>query len=49
MGRDVTRLTTNTAADTNPVWSPDHRRIAFSSTRDGNSEIYVMSATGTAA
>jgi VCBS repeat-containing protein len=47
-GTGVTRLTTNTAADTNPVWSPDHRKIAFSSTRDGNSEIYVMNADGTA-
>ena len=25
-----------------PDWSPDGTKIAFSSTRDGNSEIYVM-------
>ena len=29
-----------------PAWSPDGRRIAFSSTRDGNSEIYVMTTDG---
>jgi len=28
------------------VWSPDDRRIAFASDRDGNSEIYVMNADG---
>jgi TolB protein len=29
-----------------PAWSPDGRRIAFASARDGNSEIYVMNADG---
>jgi hypothetical protein len=29
-----------------PTFSPDGRRIAFSSVRDGNSEIYVMNADG---
>ena len=29
-----------------PAWSPDGRRIAFYSERDGNAEIYVMSADG---
>ena len=28
--------------DNSPVWSPDSRRLAFLSTRDGNPEIYVM-------
>jgi len=31
-----------------PAWSPDGERIAFTSTRDGNSEIYVMNADGSA-
>jgi len=35
-------------ADTAPAWSPDGRRIAFTSTRDGNAEIYVVDANGTA-
>ena len=30
----------------NPAWSPDGSRIAFSSNRDGDSEIYVMNADG---
>ena len=29
-----------------PAWSPDGRRIAFDSQRDGNREIYVMDADG---
>ena len=29
-----------------PAWSPDGTRIAFSSTRDGNSEIYVANRDG---
>jgi len=32
-----------------PAWSPDGRRIAFTSTRDGDPEIYVMRADGTGA
>jgi dipeptidyl aminopeptidase/acylaminoacyl peptidase len=30
-----------------PAWSPDGRFIVFSSTRDGDPEIYVMTSTGT--
>ena len=32
--------------DGSPAWSPDARRIAFYSERDGNGEIYVMNADG---
>jgi Tol biopolymer transport system component len=35
--------------DGSPAWSPDGRRIAFYSERDGNAEIYVMNADGTGA
>jgi uncharacterized repeat protein (TIGR01451 family) len=36
----------NDAADGWPSWSPDGARIAFSSRRDGNDELYVMNADG---
>ena len=39
-------LTNNAAADFFPAWSPDGDRIAFTSERDGNLEIYAMNADG---
>jgi TolB protein len=33
-------------AYTAPAWSPDGRKIAFVSDRNGNSEVYVMNAKG---
>ena len=42
----LTRLTDNPANDVAPHWSPDGRRIAFSSNRAGNFDIYVMNADG---
>jgi len=45
-GSDAMRLTTNSAGDFGPSWSPDGSKIAFWSDRDGNSEIYVMNADG---
>ena len=45
-GSGATRLTNNYALDSCPIWSPDGRRIAFRSERDGNGEIYVMNADG---
>ncbi len=32
--------------DVNPKWSPDGKKIAFVSTRNGNWDIYVMNANG---
>ena len=48
-GSNLTRLTTNQAYnnDGNPVFSPDGKKIAFMSERDGNPEIYVMNTDGT--
>jgi Tol biopolymer transport system component len=48
-GANVVRLTTGpgTASNYQPAVSPDGRKIAFVSTRDGNPEIYVMNADGT--
>src|SRR5258708_9953489 len=45
-GGGVPRLPDTRAADGDPAWSPDGTRLAFTSTRDGNSEIYVMNADG---
>lgn len=45
-GSDPIRLTFNDANDTAPAVSPDGRRIAFVSDRDGNREVYVMNADG---
>jgi TolB protein len=45
-GSDPVKLTDNAARDNQPAWSPDGRRIAFTSNRDGNQEIYVMNADG---
>jgi TolB protein len=47
-GTGVTRLTTNRAEDGAPAWSPDGKKIAFESSRDGNWEIYVMNSDGSA-
>ncbi len=45
-GSGQTRLTDSSAWETRPRWSPDGRRIAFFSYRDGKTEIYVMNADG---
>jgi len=52
-GSSSTPLTTSTHDDMNPAWQPapqlgNEGLIAFTSTRDGNPEIYVMNADGTA-
>jgi Tol biopolymer transport system component len=47
-GTKPVRLTDNGAAtDAGPSFSPDGRRIAFHTNRDGDFEIYAMSAGGT--
>jgi dipeptidyl aminopeptidase/acylaminoacyl peptidase len=43
------RVTHHAAADTRPRWSPDGKRIAFLSARDGASQVYVVDAAGGAA
>lgn len=45
-GGSARQLTANTAYDYAPVWSPDSRSIAFSSTREGSQDVYVTSIAG---
>lgn len=45
-GSEARALTSGDAANFEPAVSPDGRRVAFTSTRDGNYEIYVMDADG---
>ena len=45
----LTRLTSVPPNDWYPVWSPDGRRIAFSSSRDGPYNLYVRAANGAGA
>lgn len=43
----ITQLTHDPASALRPAWSPDNRRIAFESNRDGPFHLYVMNADGT--
>ena len=46
-GSDVRRLTRSPAFEGSPAVSPDGRRVAFESDRDGDPEIYTMWLDGT--
>ncbi|NIV33540.1 MAG: hypothetical protein GWN58_30060, partial [Anaerolineae bacterium] len=37
------RLTQHPAPDYSPVWSPGGRHVAFTSWRNGNKDIYILS------
>jgi tricorn protease len=45
-GSDVRRLTTADGDESNPIFSPDGKWIAFAGNYDGNVDAYVMPATG---
>jgi Tol biopolymer transport system component len=40
----LTRLTLDPANDQNPVWSNDGKRVAFTTYRNGNADIYIKNA-----
>ena len=42
LGADLIQLTDRPADDISPTWSPDGRRIAFTSNRSGDNEIYII-------
>jgi TolB protein len=44
--KDVSRLTTNRAIDTEGTWSRDGRQIYFTSDRSGGPQVYRVDATG---
>ena len=41
-----TKLTLDPGDDLNPVWDPEQKRVAFTSFRKGNADIYVKNANG---
>jgi len=45
-GDNLKRLTIHEAYDTNPIWSPDGKTIAFQSNRFGNNDIFTIPSTG---
>ena len=45
-GGEARQLTTNAAFDSHPIWSPDGKKIAFESDREGSLDVYIMDAKG---
>ena len=45
-GKNPRRLSNDGVDDSRPSWSPDSKRIAFTSSRAGQFEVYVMDADG---
>lgn len=43
-GGKATRLTDHAFADSNPVWSPDGKKVLFASDRSGTIELYALEA-----
>jgi TolB protein len=44
--RALTKLTNNSAIDTEPTWSPDGNNIVFTSGRGGKPQLYMVSSQG---
>ena len=45
-GGSAAQLTTGVGIESNPVFSPDGSMIAFTGQYDGNTDVYVVPATG---
>ncbi|MCP5103356.1 MAG: peptidase S41, partial [bacterium] len=45
-GRNARQLTSHEGEETNPVFSPDGKQIAFSAHYDGNTDVYIVAAAG---
>lgn len=46
-GTHLIRLTSNSVLDAEPAWSSDRSKIIFRSTREGNPQLFEISAAGT--
>lgn len=47
-GSDPRRLTNNEGTESNPMFSPDGKQIAFTGKYNGNTDVYIMSTGLTA-
>ena len=45
-GSNAKQLTTGDKNNTNPKWSPDNKSIAFTSSRDGKNNVYIIPVAG---
>ncbi len=45
-GGRALQITSNAAHDTQPMWSPDSKKILFSSNREGSFDLFTVSAQG---
>lgn len=45
-GGKAVQLTSNPSYDSDPIWTPDGKKIVFSSYREGNKDIFITSAEG---
>ncbi len=41
-GKEVKQLTKSEGSNYSPAWSPDGKKLAFISTRDGNPQVYII-------
>ena len=45
-GGEARQLTSQSSYDSNPVWSPCSKKLAFSSNREGSFDLYIVSKKG---
>ena len=45
-GKNVRRITSDDGVETNPVFSPDGKLIAFSAQYDGNTDVFIVPVDG---